>query len=359
MKTMINPSSLLLITRRSVRFDRASSFVRALIGLVLGCLVANATPAADARELNVLFIGNSFTARHELTRVIKTLAEEGQPGLTFNVTTVIYGGRTLAHHWELQTPNFIRQATIRPSEVQVSIALLKEELEKRRKAEKETGSTRPTGGITLQHVTAAVRNQEKLAASLAEPRRKWDVVVLQSYLDDLDAGGRSPFFEFAPKFAAIAQAEGARVILYETTSATQHAKPLTAPPDAAPVLAKAGAIAALAKRIGAEVVPMSLVALRCQQARPELTLRFVNDAHLNQTMAYLTACTFYGTLFHRSPSGLAFGAVTDNRFDDQHKDKDRDGGSLTRIFSAKDRADLQRIAWEGLGQFGELQKSAR
>ena len=356
---MIKQSSSRSLCGGITLFARASTVARVVAWLVLGCLVANATSAADAPELNVLFIGNSFTARHELTRVIKSLAEEGQPGLRFNVTTVIYGGRTLAHHWELQTPNFIRQATIRPAEVQASITLLKGELEQRRQAEKETGSPRSTGGNTLQHVSGAVRNQEKLAATLAEPRRKWDIVVLQSYLDDLDAGGRSPFFEFAPKFAAIAQAEGARVILYETTSATQHAKPLVAPPDAAPVLAKAGAIAALAQRIGATVVPMSLVALRCQQVRPDLTLRFVNDSHLNQTMAYLTACTFYGALFHRSPSGLAFGTVTDNRFDDQHKDKDRDGGSLTRIFSAKDRADLQRIAWEGLGQFGERQKATR
>jgi hypothetical protein len=204
-----------------------------------------------------------------------------------------------------------------------------------------------------------VRNQEKLAATLAEPRRKWDIVVLQSYLDDLDASGRSPFFEFAPKFAAMAQVEGARVILYETTSATQHAKPLTAPPDPAPALAKAGAIAALAKRIGAEVVPMSLVALRCQQVRPDVTLRFVNDAHLNQTMAYLTACTFYATLFNRSPEGLRFGTVTDNRFDDQRKDRDRDGGALTRIFSDNDRDELQRIAWQGLGQFRQLAPPAR
>ncbi len=356
---MIKQSSSRSLCGGITLFARASTVARVVAWLVLGCLVANATSAADAPELNVLFIGNSFTARHELTRVIKSLAEEGQPGLRFNVTTVIYGGRTLAHHWELQTPNFIRQATIRPAEVQASITLLKGELEQRRQAEKETGSPRSTGGNTLQHVSGAVRNQEKLAATLAEPRRKWDIVVLQSYLDDLDAGGRSPFFEFAPKFAAIAQADGARLILYETTSATQHAKPLVAPPDAAPVLAKAGAIAALAQRIGATVVPMSLVALRCQQVRPDLTLRFVNDSHLNQTMAYLTACTFYGALFHRSPSGLAFGTVTDNRFDDQHKDKDRDGGSLTRIFSAKDRADLQRIAWEGLGQFGERQKATR
>jgi hypothetical protein len=359
MKFMNNQTSSRRLCGGIALFARASAVARALAWLVLGCLVANAMQAAETRELNVLFIGNSFTARHELTRVIKSLAEEGQPGLSFNVTAVIYGGRTLAHHWELQTPNFIRQATIRAAEVQASITVLKADLEKRRQAEKETGTTRPTGGTTLQHVTGAVRNQEKLAATLAEPRRKWDIVVLQSYLDDLDVGGRSPFFEFAPKFAAMAQAEGARVILYETTSATQHAKPLTAPPDAAPVLAKAAAIAALAKRIGAEVVPMSLVALRCQQARPDLTLRFVNDAHLNQTMAYLTAGTFYGTLFHRSPEGLTFGTVTDNRFDDQHKDKDRDGGSLTRIFSAKDRADLQRIAWEGLGQFGMLQSSTR
>ena len=337
----------------------AVTFLRTTLLLSFFCLAATRAPAAEPSELNVLFIGNSFTARHELTRVIKALAEEGQPGLTFKVTTVIYGGRTLAHHWELQTPNFIRQAKIRASEVQASIAVLKADMEKRRQAERENGAPRPTGDNSLQHVTAALRNQEKLAATLAEPRRKWDIVVLQSYLDDLDAGGRSPFFEFAPKFAAIAQAEGARVILYETTSATQHAKPLTAAPDSAPVLAKARAIAALANRIGAEVVPMSLVALGCQQARPELTLRFVNDAHLNQTMAYLTACTFYGTLFHRSPAGLAFGTVTDNRFDDQHKDKDRDGGSLTRIFSDRDRGELQRIAWQGLGQFGEIQKVAR
>ena len=81
--------------------------------------------------------------------------------------------------------------------------------------------------------------------------------------------------------------------------------------------------------------------------------------HLNQTMAYLTACTFYGALFHRSPSGLAFGTVTDNRFDDQHKDKDRDGGALTRIFSDNDRDELQRIAWQGLGQFRQLAPPAR
>lgn len=60
---------------------------------------------------------------------------------------------------------------------------------------------------------------------------------------------------------------------------------------------------------------MPLVALRCQTFRPDLTLRFVNDTHFNQAMAYLTACTFYGRLFNHSPEGLAFGQVTDNRLE--------------------------------------------
>src|ERR1044072_9151605 len=119
------------------------------------------------------------------------------------------------------------------------------------------------------------------------------------------------------------------------TPDTQNEKPLEAPPDPAPVMEKARSIAALARRIDAIVVPMSVVALRSQTVRPDLTLRFVSDSHLNQTMAYLTACTFYAALFDRSPEGLTVDSVTDIRFlDDSHKDLDRDGGPLQRQFSA-------------------------
>ncbi len=131
MKIVIHLASPIGTTRRIARFDRASSLARPLVWLVLACLVANATQAAEARELNVLFIGHSFTARHALTQVIKSLAEEGQPGLHFRGTTVIYGGRTLADHTELQSLNFIRQTTIAPSEVEASIGLLRELLTKR------------------------------------------------------------------------------------------------------------------------------------------------------------------------------------------------------------------------------------
>jgi hypothetical protein len=74
-------------------------------------------------------------------------------------------------------------------------------------------------------------------------------------------------------------------------------------------------------------------------------------------MGYLTACTFYAALFNRSPEGLPIDTVDDNRSKDGKPVQDPDGGPLKRTFSAKDRADLQRIAWEGLKQFQQVAAS--
>lgn len=300
----------------------------AVFALLLGSLPAW---SAEAKSLNVLFIGNSFTARHNLSQVVKAMAEEGNPGLKFEVTTVIYGGRTLKDHWRLGTPNFVKITTLTPEEETKTIESLRE-------AAKDPKD---------QYAPSALKRHEELAQTLGQPHRKWDIVVLQSYRDDMPDDPR--YVEYAPKFAELVKAQGGRVVLYETTPQTQNDKPLTTPPDAAPVLAKEKIIRAMADKIDATVVPMAIVARHCQTTRPDLTLRFVNDAHLNQTMAYLTACTFYGVLFDRSPEGLSVSKITDTRYlDAQHRDQDRDGGPLTRVFSDKDRADLQRIAWEGL-----------
>jgi len=310
------------------------------------CLSPAGEPSPRAkgqRTLNVLFIGNSYTARHKLSQVIKAMAEAGDPNLRFDVATVIYGGRRLVDHWRLGTQNYVKIASLTPDEEQVTIKSLEEMIAKDPKD---------------NHAKAALRRHQELFRSLDSPQNKWDIVVLQSYRDDLQ-GDQSLYVEYAPKFAELIKAQGGRVVLYETTPTTQNAEPLTAPPDREPVVEKARTIAALAKRIDATVVPMSIVALRCQTVRPDLTLRFVNDAHLNQTLAYLTACTFYAALFDRSPVGLPIGTVTDIRYlASDHKDQDRDGGPITRTFSAKDRADLQRIAWEGLKQFEEIAASA-
>lgn len=306
------------------------------------CLSLPCALLAEDKTLNVLFIGNSFTARHNLSQVVKAMAQAGQPGLKFEVTTVIYGGRTLKDHWHLGTQNFVKLASLTRDEEQATIQSLREAV----KDPKD------------KYAAGALKRHEEFARTLDQPRHNWNIVVLQSYRDDLPDDSR--YVEFAPKFAELIRAQGGRVVLYETTPHTQNDKPLTAPPDPAPVIAKEQIIAALARRTGATVVPMSLVALHCQTIRPDLTLRFVNDAHLNQTMAYLTACTFYGALFDRSPEGLPIDKVTDIRYlDDKQRDKDRDGAPITRVFSAKDRADLQRIAWEGLKKFRALAEENR
>ena len=308
------------------------------LGVLLVVAMGATTRAANAEKLNVLFIGNSYTARHNLVRIVKAMAEEGNPGSEFAVTSVIYGGRRLVDHWRLGTANYVKIASLTAEEEKQTIA----SLEQMAKDPKD------------KYAKGALRRHRTLLDTLEAPRRTWDIVVLQSYRDDLE-GDTSLYAEYAPKFADLVKAQGGHVILYETTPMTQNAKPLTAPPDPGPVMAKAASIAGLAKRIDAAVAPMSLIALRCQTERPDLTLRFVNDAHLNHTMAYLTACALYSAIFNRSPEGLAIDTVTDIRFlDKDNKDKDRDGKPITRTFSAKDRADLQRIVWQSYQQFEQI-----
>jgi len=289
--------------------------------------------AQEEKTLNVLFIGNSFTARHNLADNVKAMAEEGNPGLTFKPDTVIYGGRTLSDHWQLGTQNVVNLHALTAEEVEASLATLNAGFENAK---------------MNSYVKSAVTRQKQLLEGIGKPHPKWDVVVLQSYRDDLD-GEPTKYAKFAPKFAELARAQGAKVILYETSPNTQNAKPLTAAPDPAPILKKSAAIAKLAKETGARTAPMSLAALKCQTERPDITLRFVNDAHLNHAMSYMTACAIYAAIFDKSPVGLKFDTVTDIRFfeaEPGYKEKDRDGNPITRKFSEKDRTDLQTFAWE-------------
>jgi hypothetical protein len=296
---------------------------------------------AEKKMLNVLFIGNSFTARHNLSTVVKAMAEAGDPRLTFNHAKIIYGGRTLKDHWRLGTQNIVKQSTLTEAEAKATISALEKAA---------------TDDPKDKNAQSALARHRTLLPKIEANRQPWDIVVLQSYRDDVE-DDPTPYAEYAPRFAELAKAQGARVILYETTPTTQNDKPVTTTPDAAPILAKERAIAALARKIDASVAPMALVAHRCQTQRPDLTLRFVNDAHLNQTMSYLTACTLYAAIFGQSPVGLPIDSITDTRhFEGKRSDKtkDRDGNPITRKFSDQDRADLQRIAWEGWSEFQKL-----
>jgi hypothetical protein len=263
--------------------------------------------AAEKKRLNVLWYGNSFTGCGDLQSVVRKMAEAGDPALVLGGSGCVNSGSlgSLAGHW---------------------------------KAGSQKSITPPPGS-----------------------KQKWDFVVLQSYNDDME-GEKSLYAQYAPKYAELIKAQGGRVVLYETTPTTQNSQRLTVPPDPAPVIEKAKAIAALAKQTDALVVPMSMVALRCQTVRPDLTLRYANDFHPNQTMTYLTACTFYAALFNRSPEGLPAlfrspeGLPIDT-IPSPPGNKDPDGWPSERTFSRQDRADLQRIAWEGLQQFQQIAAS--
>ena len=64
-------------------------------------------------------------------------------------------------------------------------------------------------------------------------------------------------------------------------------------------------------------------------------------------------------IFEKSPEGLSLNEITDIRFfenDPKNKDKDRDGNPITKVFSEKDRSDLQRIAWESYLEFDRLRQ---
>jgi hypothetical protein len=80
-------------------------------------------------------------------------------------------------------------------------------------------------------------------------------------------------------------------------------------------------------------------------------MRYINDFHPNQTMTYLTASTFYATITGKSPVGLPLDRVKASSYlNEENKDLDQNGDPIVRIFSEKDRNDLQRIAWEGYNE---------
>ncbi len=294
------------------------------------------------KTLNVLFVGNSYTARHHLATVVKQLAEAADPDLTFRPTQVIYGGRTLRDHWRLGTQHVVNRHAVTAEEV-------KQTIKKLEAAVKEDPND--------QHATRGLVRMRSLLLEIESgdlDRTKWDWVVLQSYRDDLDGEGSS-YMEYAPRFVSLAKRQGAQALLYETTPTTQNQFPIAQHQDSTPVIEKAKSIAKLADRTETAVAPMSYVALQGQIGNPEITLRFENDAHLNQTMAYLTACTIYAAMFGVSPEGLPVDSVTDIRYwqNDRSSGKDRDNKPIRKDFSERERQFLQSTAWKALQEFKE------
>jgi ribosomal protein S15P/S13E len=300
----------------------------------------SAPTSAKPSTLNILFVGNSYTARHNLATVVKQLAEAGDPNLTFNPTQVIYGGRTLKDHWRLGTQHIVNQHQVTAEDVQATIDSLQAAIKENAK-----DKYAPRGLQRMKTLLKEIQSDQV-------DRTQWDWVVLQSYRDDLK-GDDSLYMQYAPRFVKLAKSQGAKVLLYETTPTTQNQFPMAQYPDAAPVIEKSKSIARLAKRLDVHVAPMSYVAQQCQYGDDQMPLRFINDAHLNQNMAYLTACTIYAAMFDRSPEGLDVNSVTDIRYwkDDRSTKKDRDEKPITKVFSGKEQNFLQTTAWKAFQDF--------
>ena len=132
--------------------------------LIATILVPSVSPAAEPspqpaqqKKLNVLFIGNSFTACHNLAQVVKAMAEAGDPTLRFDVTTVLYGGRRLVDHWRLGTQNFVRISELTTTEEQATVKSLEEMVAKDAKD---------------KYAAAALTRHRDLSKSLASRRRR-------------------------------------------------------------------------------------------------------------------------------------------------------------------------------------------
>lgn len=140
---------------------------------------------AKSKVLNVLFIGNSYTARHNLVKVVKELAEAGNPGLAFNATSVIYGGRRLVDHWRLGSQHVVNLHALKREDVEATIASLEAGLKKDPKD---------------SYAKSALTKNRELLKETGKAHSKWDVIVLQSYRDDLE-GDKSLYAQYAPRFA--------------------------------------------------------------------------------------------------------------------------------------------------------------
>jgi len=123
--------------------------------------------------------------------------------------------------------------------------------------------------------------------------RKWDYVVLQE-VSQGPVQNKATMFEYARKLNEPIIAQGAKTVLYMTWSWPK--------PDNQPVIT--AAYQELAKELKAQLVPAGIAWDMTLKEHPEIGL-FANDKHHpSPAGTYLVACTFYASLYGRSPEGL-------------------------------------------------------
>jgi hypothetical protein len=366
---------------------KSNSILPVILGLAatlcaFGAKAETREPTAESQSF--LFIGNSFTARHELKDIFKTLATEGNPGTDFITERITYGGRDLFRHFELfRSQDLLRLQTVSDADIKTSMsemeALAKadepafyteywkkidfsalqpwEEYEaadvapKRARANAAKRGSSQWKGDRSVVLKSALRNHRAWLAQRNDFPPSWDYVVLQSW-QDMNPDPESGYVKYASKFIEFAKQQNTQPILYITAPYSQNMAPVTGPVEKDRALMEVRLAADLAKKTSALVVPVPLAIYRLQKAGTSLALRYKNDGHPNQYCAYLTACLFYAAVFNKSPEGLALTEVVETKVvDPDNPGCDPDGNPLKRTFTESERQLLQRTAWETMEAF--------
>lgn len=349
--------------------------------LCLCFIVAN----AQKKHQKFLFVGNSFTMRHELPTIFANISNEGNPESLVETEIVGYGGRCLFHHWECLR-SYDRIMINKLSQTDFNNTIL--ELEKLNKSQdipsfytnywqelsqnlfysKYVKNSKHNWDDEKKNISNAISKHKFWYANKKSSIDKFNYLVLQSWLDVTD-DSQSGYFKYASLFAGIAKANNIKPILYITAPYAHNESVVTKAVAKEQTIGECRAAFKFSKLIDAIVVPIPLAITLAQESTEPiartLTFRYKNDFHPNQTMAYLTACTFYAAVYGKSPEGILFNKVTETKSQNIHGEQvaanssdtkmsnlvNPDGGPLEVVFTDEQRLFLQRIAWKAVNDF--------
>jgi hypothetical protein len=206
--------------------------------------------SAQAEELRVLFIGNSYTAVHCVPEIVRIMAESKGHELEYEQHTP--GGRTFQQHWE--------------------------------------------DGQAVTKIQAG----------------EFDVVVLQNQSFE-PAGDPANMMKFGKLLAAEVDKIEARKLFYLTPAYRapvewmkkdneQARRGLELFPEMLDRIV--ASYTQLAKETDGEIAPVGVAWKLAYDSMPDLALHRSDNSHASEVGAYLTALVFYACLFDEAPSNM-------------------------------------------------------
>jgi len=158
------------------------------------------------------------------------------------------------------------------------------------------------GGATLADALASSATTDKLAATA------WDFVVLQeqSEIPSVAQFREQQMFPAARSLVAEVKAAGATPVFFMTW-AHQDGWPEDGLPDYLSMQRQIDlAYVTIAQQLAVPEAPVGYAWSAVNRADPALTLWQDDGSHPTTAGTYLAACVFYATIFHQTPSGIAW-----------------------------------------------------